>query len=77
MTALVEAVIWIGQALTQKVPGLDVDGDVPHAEQAGDANDDAETEHGDQGDALAERDLDGCEVFGGPEEDEDCEADLC
>jgi hypothetical protein len=77
MTTLVELVIWVGQELTQKVPGLDVDGDVPHAEQAGDTNDDTETEHGNQGNALAKGDLDGCEVFGGPEENEDYAADIC
>jgi len=48
---------------TQKVPGFGVDTNVPNPAHTSDADDNAETKHGDEGDALAQRDLHGCEVF--------------
>jgi hypothetical protein len=56
---------------TEEVPGTDVDRNVPYATQSSNADDDAETKHGDQNNALADRDLDGCEVFSRPKEYED------
>jgi hypothetical protein len=60
-----------GAIRTKEVPGTDVDRNVPYATQPSNADDDTETKHGDQGNALANRDLDGREVFRRPKEDED------
>jgi hypothetical protein len=48
---------------TEEVPRFGVDTNVPDPAHTSDADDDAETEHGDQGDALAQRYLHGYEVF--------------
>jgi hypothetical protein len=60
-----------GAIRTKEVPGLNVYGNVPHTEQSSDTDNDTEAEHGNQRNALAEGDLDGCEVFRRPKEDED------
>jgi hypothetical protein len=55
----------------KKVPGSHVDGDVLTATHSSDADNDAQTEHGDQGDTLAERNLDTREIFCWPKGDKD------
>jgi hypothetical protein len=60
-----------GRAIhTEEVPGLGINRNVPHAEQSSNTDNDPETEHGDQGNALTDRDLNICEVFCWPQEDE-------
>jgi hypothetical protein len=56
---------------TKEVPRTDIYRDVPHATQSGDADDDPKTEHGDQSNSLAQGNLNGCEVFCRPKEDQD------
>jgi hypothetical protein len=60
-----------GRIRTEEVPGADVDRNVPYATQSSDADEDAKTKHGNQSNALTDRDLNGCEVFCRPKEYED------
>jgi hypothetical protein len=59
-----------GAEHTEEVPRCDVDRYIPHPAHSSDADDDAKTKHGYQGYALADRNLDRCEVLRWPKEDE-------
>jgi hypothetical protein len=57
-----------GAERTEEVPRRDVDRYIPHPAHSSDADDDTETKHGYQGNALADRNLDRCKVLCWPKE---------